>query len=325
MRKLLHILISYILPAVVVGYIVLKVSPGSIFQTLAQVDPVWLLLGFIIFGVNILFRSLRFKRLIFSQEIDLKDIFQVSCLHTMYNYLLPARTGEFSYAYFLKKLNRISFTEGLSTLLVARILDLMTIVLLLPVVLYSLRDHIPGEHLHVIIIVACMVLLICVLFIALLVKGEKTLRIVETIGQFFRISRFRVFQYLQKKFEEFHAFCLIIHKNRIYLPLICLTCFIWLSVYGYFYCIAQSLHIQISFVQMILILMIMVPTRLLPLQGVGNVGTHEIGWVFALRIFGFSQEIALLMALNSHIILFVYVISFGLYAILSTKKKEVRR
>ena len=131
----------------------------------------------------------------------------------------------------------------------------------------------------------------------------------------------RLWGTLRGKLEEFHGSFVMIHRKGIYIRIFLLTLMIWMSVYGHFYFITKALRIDISFWQMVLILMLMIPTRLLPIQGVGNLGTHEVGWVLAFRLFGFTQDEALLVAFNSHIILFVYVVILGGYAILSTRKK----
>ena len=73
------------------------------------------------------------------------------------------------------------------------------------------------------------------------------------------------------------------------------------------------------------VVMIMIPTRLLPIQGLGNFGTHEAGWVFAFHLFGYGTGESILIAFNSHIVLLVYVITLGLYAVLTTRRKLGRK
>jgi len=297
------------------------VTPGKIAQTLATVMPVWLLIGFSLYVINYALRSVRFHTLIHSKKLSLKETFQVSCFHSMYNYLLPARTGEFSYVYYLKRLAGIPVTEGMSTLMVARILDLMTAFLFLPVVLFILRRHISGDLTRTIVLVAGAVLFSCALFFYTVVSGRIALSLVDRLFRKLRIARLGLWQSIRGKLEEFQASFLAIHRKRIYPRIFGLTLMIWITVYGHFYCITRALRIDISFWQVVLILMLMIPTRLLPIQGVGNLGTHEVGWVFAFRLFGFPQEEALLVAFNSHILLLVYVLLLGGYAMVSTRKK----
>jgi uncharacterized protein (TIRG00374 family) len=321
MRKLFNIFFSYIVPVLVVAYILVKVTPQKIVLTLGTVMPLWLVIGFSLYVVNYLFRSLRFQTLIHSKRISLKDIFQVSCFHSLYNYVLPARTGEFSYIYYLKRITATPATEGLSTLLVARVLDLVTAFLFLPVVLFFIRQHISNEHLRLIVIFSGIVFFLCLLLFYFVVSGQRTILFMDRCFRILRITRLHLWQRIRSRLEEFHRSFVMIHRKRVYLRAFVLTLLIWMSVYGHFYFITIALRIDISFWQMVLILMLMIPTRLLPIQGVGNLGTHEVGWTFCFRLFGFSQNEALLVAFNSHIILFVYVVVLGGYAFISTRKK----
>lgn len=321
MRKVLNIFFSYIFPVVVIGYILLKVTPQRIYLTLSHVIPVWLLFGFSLYVMNYFFRSLRFKTLIHSRNIGFKDIFQVSCFHSMYNYILPARAGEFSYIYYLKRITNTPATEGLSTLLVARVLDLITAFLFLPIVLFFLRQRISNEYIKLIVMSAGIVLFLAVLLFYFVVSGQKTIHLLDRCMKRFKIAERSVSRKIRRKLEEFHDSFVMIHRKRVYVRAFVLTLLIWFSVYGHFYMIIKALRVEISFWQVVLILMMMIPTRLLPIQGVGNLGTHEIGWVIAFCIFGYSQDDALLVAFNSHILLLVYVVLLGGYAIISTRRK----
>ena len=318
-RKYVNIFVSYIFPLIVIAYILYKVTPERIIHTLREVTFVWLLIGFSLYVINYFFRSLRFKTLIHSKNIGLKDIFQVSCFHSMYNYILPARTGEFSYVYYLKRITNTPVIEGLSTLLVARLLDLITVFLFLPLVLFFLRQRISDDFIQLAVIFAGTVLFISMFFFYFVVSGQRTMKICDRCLRKFDFARLSIWKRFREKLGEFHNSFVMIHKKRIYSRVFIFTLLVWLSVYGHFYFIIRALRVEINFWQVILLLMIMVPTRLLPVQGIGNLGTHEIGWVIAFRIFQFQQDEALLVAFNSHIILFIYVIILGGYAILSTR------
>ena len=319
MRKFAVIFISYIFPVVVIGYIFLNVTPQSIVLTLSEVQPLWLVLGLVLYIINYFFRSIRFKILIHSRDIPFKDIFQVSCFHSMYNYLLPARTGEFSYIYYLKRLTHTPITEGLSTLLAARMLDLLVTFLFLPFAIFFLQGRISNGYLQVIVVCASFVIFFSFLVVYFVVRGRKSLRMLDRFLAFLKIAERSIVKKIRGKLGEFHISFETICRKRVYFRAFLLTLCIWFSVYGYFFMIIRSLQVEINFWQVVLILIIMVPTRLLPIQGVGNVGTHEIGWGVAFRIFGFSQGDALLVAFNSHVVLLMYVLVLGGYAFLSTR------
>src|SRR5712691_9946504 len=79
-----------------------------------------LALGFGVYMLSYYFRALRWSQLIHSKEVGMGELFLVTSAHIMFNNLLPARSGELSYIYLLKKRHDLPGTEGLATLLVSR-------------------------------------------------------------------------------------------------------------------------------------------------------------------------------------------------------------
>ena len=61
---------------------------------------------------------------------------------------------------------------------------------------------------------------------------------------------------------------------------------------------------------------------LLPIQGFANLGTHEIGWSAAFALFGYSETVALTLAISTHIILLFFVLILGSlgYLLVSAKR-----
>jgi SAM-dependent methyltransferase len=86
---------------------------------------------------------------------------------------------------------------------------------------------------------------------------------------------------------------------------------IWLAVYLNFYLIAGSLGYWLEFGHVVVLSLLMVPLTLLPLQGVANLGSHEVGWVATLTLFGYSSDEALVLAAGSHVVLLAFVLILG--------------
>jgi uncharacterized protein (TIRG00374 family) len=102
-----------------------------------------------------------------------------------------------------------------------------------------------------------------------------------------------------------------IDRRHIYLILFSLTITIWLCVLTNLYFIMLSLGYSLTFFQIGMITIIMVPLSLLPLQGFADLGTHEIGWTAAFALFGYSNTTALTIAVSSHIVLLFFVLLLG--------------
>jgi len=59
--------------------------------------------------------------------VGIRDLFKIVCVHNMMNNLLPARTGEVSYIYLINKVHERDISEGIATLVVARVFDFIVI------------------------------------------------------------------------------------------------------------------------------------------------------------------------------------------------------
>ncbi|WP_269849783.1 lysylphosphatidylglycerol synthase transmembrane domain-containing protein [Methanosarcina horonobensis] len=101
----------------------------GLIATIKNIDKTYLVLGFFLYVLSYLLRGLRFHILL-DKKISLTDLFHIVCVHNMVNSILPARSGELSYIYILKKYHDKSTGEGVATLMVARVLDFITISLL---------------------------------------------------------------------------------------------------------------------------------------------------------------------------------------------------
>ncbi len=321
MRRVFSVFIGFVFPSILVVYIILKISPQKILAALGNVNVMWLGLGLLFYFINYVFRAMRFRSLVHSQKVSFGDMLKVGCFHSFYNYMLPLRAGEFSYVYYLNRVTGTPAMEGLSTLLVSRVMDFISVLLFFPVVLFFLRGQLSSEFTRTIAIFAGGVVVLVVLLFFFVVRGRNMIQVLDRLMEKMRLSQSRLWQTVRHKLGEFHQSFATIHTRRMYLQLLPISLLIWLSVYGTFYLVIRALHVQINFWQVVLLMIMMVPTRLLPLQGVGDLGSHEIGWVIAFRIFGFPEEEALLVAFNSHVIIFVYVLVLGLYAIASVRKK----
>ena len=106
-----------------------QVSVQNVIYTLIHINPAYLLAGFALYTCSYLFRAWRF-RILLDDKVTMKDLFHIECVHNMMNNLLPARTGELSYIYLLKKVPNRTTGEGLATLVVARIFDFIALAIL---------------------------------------------------------------------------------------------------------------------------------------------------------------------------------------------------
>lgn len=304
-------LIGLLFSLAVIVYVLVALDWRIVFQTFAGLNLGWLGAAVGVYGLNYALRTKRFQVLLDLHALPFPRLFGVTNLYGMYLYLLPAKSGELSYPVLLKSRLNIPLPDGAASLIVARFYDFATIALFLPVVLLTFWDQIhPWVRWGALVFVALVFILgwAAIWFISNPVRIERLLKLDLPAGP--------GMQRLWRAFLRLVASLQLIVQRGQHWYLWLLTIAIWICVQTNFYFIVRSLGETLSFFQMVVISIIMVPMTLLPIQGFANLGTHEVGWVAAFALFGYTEAIALNIAVSSHILLLFLVLLLGAFGIL---------
>lgn len=315
-KSKLSFFFSVALSAGVVFYVLYKLNWTAIKTTITELHWGWLVLALFVFALNYVFRTLRFQVLLEAENASFIQFFSVTSLYGMYNYLLPAKSGEVTFVALAKSRLSIPLIDGISSLFAVRYFDFATIALFLPLVLFTNFKTLPSWLIYASLIYIGGVLILSIIIYFFLQKPFVPVKKTRMtwIDRFYRaLAKFR------KGMSE-------ITSQKKHIPLFFYTILIWLCVYTNTYLIVLSLGYQLSYFHVIVISIIMIPMTLLPIQGFANLGTHEIGWVTAFSIFGQPENTALSIAFSSHIILLFTVLLLGFSSLLfmsfSTFTKE---
>ena len=288
----------------VVTYVFLTLDLSQVLETFVQIKWSLLILAFSVYLVNYLLRTLRFRALLGLETISFRKLFGLTSLYGMYLYLLPAKSGEVSYPLMLKKYLDVSLVYSAAILIVVRFFDFFTIVLFLPFVLATFWGQI-----HV--AVRWGALVFCFFVIASSVLGLWIVR-----NQNWRKTWLHPSESLLGKGKRILGNLLAnlanIDRQGKYLKIALVTIAIWISVQLNFYLIVLALGYPLTIFEIMVVSIIMVPMTLLPIQGFANLGTHEIGWTAAFALLGYSQAVAVSIAVSTHIILLAFVLVLGM-------------
>ena len=86
---------------------------------------------------------------------------------------------------------------------------------------------------------------------------------------------------------------------------------IWVAIGGCLFCAARAVGLVLGPGDAIFLISVQFPLQLIPIQGFANAGNHEGGWIAALTILGIPAATGLVIALTSHALVFLYVVSLG--------------
>ena len=316
LAKILAVIITISLAALLLS----QIQIADIITTLVRIDPWCLIVGFVFYTCSYFLRALRFHILL-NRKVRLRDLFNIVCVHNMLNNILPARTGELSYIYLLKKLHNKKTGAGIATLFVARVFDFITISLLFIGSAFVIQD-LPEIIIKFVWVIALFLGSITIFLIALLYSGQSFFKSVTRFCERFKWDKRYFVDYLLRKGEE-TAECFEKIKKRgkvIVIALILNSFGIWLSLYSLNYILVSAMNINLSYSSVVFASTFAVFTTLLPIQGIGGFGTLESGWAVGFIAVGVTKEVAISSGFGYHIILGIYFLILGSWGLLRMGK-----
>ena len=319
--KILALLITVVLLALFFT----QINLGDVISTIQNINPIYLISGFFLYLGTYIFRAWRFHILL-NEEVSIKDLFSIECVHNMLNNLLPARTGELSYIYLLKTEQNRTTGEALGTLIIARIFDFIIITIFFLLLFCLLRDLTQSFMVLVFFGIIFLVLMIAII-IGLLFYGEAMLIRLKKILVFFDFNIIQIGTYISTKCEE-TIFCFNSFKARKtsdHLSVFSLSLGIWSFSYLLFYLIALSMNIDLGYIPILFASSFAVFSTVLPIQGIGGFGTMEGGWALGFIAMGIPKEIAISTGFGFHLIILMYTLFLGVLGyvkIFLTRKKK---
>ena len=326
-KKRLQKIARYVLPtvlAIVISYLLLKeIDLKKIPETLGRISGKALLIGFGCYGLLVLAKTLRFRTLL-GLDSSVHQILPILALHTFWGNFLPMRTGDISYVYLMQRRQKVDATQGIASLLVASVIDLVLLIalmfvtatLLLPklggrfswTVLY-LTPLLIGTGLIVLMILACAAPNFCnnlvLKFVKPLLRSEKPTLIWIANKFIFILNEITAFRFNLRflKVWGYSLLCLVIR-------------------FGFQCYLVAEMGVDIPLTEVLFALAFTNGFNLLPIQTVGNFGTTEFPFAWFLNYFGTSIETATVTGFSLHILILLYCLPLGVYGFLSKPKEQ---
>ena len=312
-RKILGKIAAVCITIILVAILFTQISAGDIAKTLHQISPAYLLAGFFLYVGCYLFRTLRFYYLL-DKKITIRELFPIVCLHNMINQILPAKTGELSYIYLIKKVHNRTIGEGVATLFLARMFDMISISVLFLVSFILVLPSLTANQGVVYTVIIVLVIFIGMLFL-FLYKAQFCLKIVSAFLSFIHASTTKSGDFILRQGAETVT---ALERTRSggkysYLVLFGSSLGIWGALYSFTIVLLLAMNIQLSLPAMIFACSFGFMTAILPIQGIGNFGTFEAGWTAGFLSVGLPAELAISTGFSYHIINLLFNILLGLF------------
>lgn len=260
----------------------------------------------ILYVVVYIFRAWRFNLLIQVDKINLTGHLAVVSLHSFLNHIMPFRTGELSYLYFRNKYHNLSYSEGTASLFLARIFDIIALflwgLLFLPFIFsseYIGNLHVPGKRVAIFIALILFVFLAFVFYFFFfrkkIITESKSLSVSKQISQ-----QENFYTYLHRFAAEVFKHSTSGHHRRNLHLLAISSLLIWMFIFLYFFCMLHAFHSEISFLHALFPAYGTILGNLLPINGIGSLGTFESGFVLGYITTGTASNVSVSIAFLVH-------------------------
>lgn len=260
----------------------------------------WIL---VIFGTNFFTFILRAWRWSLLLKVSgytptITKVFHCTVFGWLLNYLLPARIGDIGRGVALKLTGGVPFSVSLSTIILERIFDMITLVSLLGI---SVSLFYYEQFLWVYIFaVGIIIILILLIFIPYTLGGF----IVKLLGS--KITS------IEESIHQLKESLNSIRKNKIILAFcVILSLPIWFFEILSLYFAAKAIDFEISFLSAIASGVVAFIFQAVP-STPGGIGVHEVSIVGVLSFFGIPANIGLSIALLDHFARMGVIYTLGL-------------
>ncbi|MBT3265833.1 hypothetical protein HN371_01715 [Candidatus Poribacteria bacterium] len=286
---------------VAVAYFLLRsTSWTTIADGVASLTPARLAIGFALYLLFIGLKAARFASLL-GGVTSRRLMYGILCAQTFWSNILPMRAGEVSYVHLVRSRRQASGAGGVASLVVAGILDLWWMLLIAVVVGLSLRGTSANNP-----ALTALTAVAAAGVVGIPVGGVFVRRLPAALTA--RLGALPlVGPVLMRTMAEFG-------RQTWSRPLLTGAAFSALALicrYAFQLYLLGTMFSGITWMQGLFALVFAGLANLLPIQGVGNVGSIELPWAWALILVGVDNADAVASGFALHGVVLAYAVATG--------------
>jgi hypothetical protein len=310
-KELLRLLTALVAGSVLFTLMLWYIGFEKISSAMLGASPLWVGASAAVSALFYLLRAYRWKIILIPvrNPTSLSNLFWITGVGYLVNTIIPLRIGEITRAILVDKTEETSFSGGLSSIAVERLLDLVAVASLGAIALYlapqtlAIPEIVMGSLKA---LAALIILLIIILFLA--VKFE------EEIQQI--LHKLPLKAYWKDKIVGFAGSLIeaarsIVSKPSLMASSLILSWALWLFQFGAYYFLFKAFNYSAPIFVIFIGYIFLMATFILP-AAPGYVGSFEAFWMLIFLALGLTApELLLAMALTAHILMIVVVGCLG--------------
>jgi uncharacterized protein (TIRG00374 family) len=285
-------------------------------RALKMANYIWLFPAVISYMIAFLMRGIRWRYLLLPiKKCKVIDLVSTLSIGFMANNLLPLRVGELIRAYVNGKKENISKSSSLATIVIERVFDGLTLVVLLLAAFLFLGSASYPQHtfpgwLKKMTYLAWVIFLGTLILLYIMMRAkELTGKVIKKVFGFLKEPVLKKILDLTSSFIEGLN---ILRQRRKILTVSSFSILVWTFEGTTFYLGAKALNLSITYPQAYLTMVVIALGVMIP-SSPAFVGVYEYFCITALALFAIDKSLALSYAVLLHFLQFSLIIGFGLF------------
>jgi uncharacterized protein (TIRG00374 family) len=301
--------VGIIISLVCLVLVLWNVDYREVLDALARANYAWLVPAAVPFAGTIASKVLRWQLLFPGDHSRIRRGKLLSALMISYalNTILPARLGELARAYVIGESENLSKSLAVSTILVEKVLDVLTLLLFLVLLLPFVT--LPSWIQQSALVLAPVFVGLFVFLLALAYKRTRTLGLVSSVLK--RLPHFgaeRLLAYIDSALSGFD----VLSSLKTNLVLWAWSMAVWVTSGLFMLVVMYAFHIEAPPAAAFLLLCVTSLGMTVP-SSPGYIGVYHWLVVSTLQIFGVEREPALSFAFALHALTFLPLTLLGIY------------
>ena len=308
LKKIFKLLLGLLIGLAIIYYTFKDADIDVIYNYVIEIDIIYFILALVFFGLDIFFRIYRWHKLLnIDTEVTRKFSSNSFFIGVGLNNIMPFKLGEFVKIMYLNLHLNISNIYLLALVYFERLSDLIALAII-STAAFVMSSFIAVEwiwysYLAVLVISFCLTILLLLFYKYESIPFQG--RVVDKINNIF------------KKLNS--SFNIINNKNTVVMSIF-YSSVAWITLSIFFFFLVKSFNVSISLSDAVIIIVIVSVGILVPTTP-GAVGLFEFIIVKSLVLLGLEYNLALVIAIIAHFIMFVPIMIVGVYIML---KKETK-
>lgn len=304
-RKHQQFVLGMVFSVFCLGGMFLIIKPAEIAQAIQQAEARYLWGTAVYLLIYLFLRAVRWRFLL-GNRIPQTKLFHMQNIGQMLTQLLPFRLGDVARAMLVGQQPGLTVPQGVTTMVVERLLDMLLMVLLLPLALLQI-ETLP-TWLRQTALVSGVATVGVILFLVIVAnKRPLAHKLLTWLGcKWSRLHNEKLHQQLDNLLDGLTAFT----HWRTALGLLSLSLLIWVPVVLAYNAALQAVHLPASFINATFIMIAGAFAVAAP-SSPGQIGVFHMGVIAAMTALGLPAEAAASLAVLYHAINFLLMVLAG--------------